>query len=309
MSFKAQVRGGRLVLDEPVDLPDGTEVELTPVDDGDSLDAADRAKLHAALRRAAAQLDAGQGIDADEALRLFCEGVPALDIANARYGLVSSEDIKGETSWCVVPKSYKKRDKLFAAGWRLATARQWLEARWATCVVREMGEAHRPSSRRGAAITLIDERRPDYLAKLGLEMSDAGSKEGRKGSRTAWQIAADWAAHPTQRDEALWREYAAGYKGMRKLTWSRGAQEALLPEVPELSDEELAQAADQKDGADDEVVCKLDHRVYQALWATGLDVDFLASVESGLRGDDLAARLNELLCRTLNVVIPIMDAA
>ena len=80
-----------------------------------------------------------------------------------------------------------------------------------------MGEAHRPSSRRGAAIKPIDERRPDYLAKLGVEMTDAGSKEGRKGSRTAWQIAADWAAHPTQRDEALWREYAAAYKGMHKL--------------------------------------------------------------------------------------------
>lgn len=55
------------------------------------------------------------------ALRLFFEGVPALDIANARYGLVSSEDIKGETSWCVVPKSAQKRDKLLAAGWRLVT--------------------------------------------------------------------------------------------------------------------------------------------------------------------------------------------
>lgn len=148
-------------------------------------------------------------------------------------------------------------------------------------------------------ITLIDERRPDYLAKLGVEMIDAGSKEGRKGSRTAWQIAAVWAAHPTQRDEALWREYAAAYKGMHKLTWSRGAQKALLPEEPELSDEELAQAADQKDGADDEVVGFIEKSAYRALWATGLDVDFLAAVESGLRGEELAARLDELLLREL----------
>ena len=240
---------------------------------------------------------------------LFFKGVPALDKADERWGLVSSEDIKGETMWCVVPKSYEKREKLLTAGWRFATARRWLEARWARCVVHQMGEAHRPSSQRGALITPIDERRPDYLVKLGLEMSDAGSKEGRKGSRTAWQIAADWAAHPTKRDAALWSEYAAAYKGMRKLTWSRGAQEALLPEVPELSDEELAQAADQKDGADDEVVCKLDHRVYRVLWTTGLDVDFLAAVEAGLRGLELAERLNELLRRTINAVIPIMGAA
>ena len=35
MTLKAQVRAGRLVLDEPTDLPEGTEVELTPVFDDD----------------------------------------------------------------------------------------------------------------------------------------------------------------------------------------------------------------------------------------------------------------------------------
>jgi len=32
-AFKAHVRGGRLVLDEPTDLPEGEVVELVPVDD------------------------------------------------------------------------------------------------------------------------------------------------------------------------------------------------------------------------------------------------------------------------------------
>ncbi len=31
-TLKATVRNGRLVLDEPSDLPDGTEVELVPLD-------------------------------------------------------------------------------------------------------------------------------------------------------------------------------------------------------------------------------------------------------------------------------------
>jgi len=35
MTLKAQVRGGRLVLNEPTDLPEGAEVELTPVLDDD----------------------------------------------------------------------------------------------------------------------------------------------------------------------------------------------------------------------------------------------------------------------------------
>jgi len=67
LTLKARVRGGRLVLDEPVDLPEGSEVELVPADVGDGLDDDDRARLHAAIERAAAQVRAGQGIGADEA--------------------------------------------------------------------------------------------------------------------------------------------------------------------------------------------------------------------------------------------------
>jgi hypothetical protein len=69
LTLKARVRGGRLVMDEPVDLPDGTEVDLVPADDGDALDDEDRARLHAALERAAGQFRQGQAIDANDALR------------------------------------------------------------------------------------------------------------------------------------------------------------------------------------------------------------------------------------------------
>jgi len=41
-NLRARVRGGRLLLDEPVELPDGTEVELRLVDKGDNLDDEDR---------------------------------------------------------------------------------------------------------------------------------------------------------------------------------------------------------------------------------------------------------------------------
>ena len=60
MTVRARVRNGRLVLDEPTDLPEGTEVELAVVDDGDALDDQDRARLHAALDRADEQLKAGR---------------------------------------------------------------------------------------------------------------------------------------------------------------------------------------------------------------------------------------------------------
>ena len=68
LTLKAQVRGGRLVLDEPTDLPEGSEVELVLADDGDELDDDDRARLHASLQRSAEQFCAGRGIDADQAL-------------------------------------------------------------------------------------------------------------------------------------------------------------------------------------------------------------------------------------------------
>ncbi|MFN7973013.1 MAG: hypothetical protein U0166_11800 [Acidobacteriota bacterium] len=69
LNLKARVRGGRLVLDEPVDLPDGTEIELAPVDDGDSLDEAEPERLHAALRLSADQFVRGEGAPAGDVLK------------------------------------------------------------------------------------------------------------------------------------------------------------------------------------------------------------------------------------------------
>jgi len=60
-ALKAHVRGGRLLLDEPTGLPDGTEVRVALVDD-DDLDDGERAKLHAAIQAGEAELDAGQAV-------------------------------------------------------------------------------------------------------------------------------------------------------------------------------------------------------------------------------------------------------
>ena len=63
---KIQVRNGRLVLDEPTNLPDGAEVEVLVIDD--ELTAEERAELHASLDRALDDSDAGRGMDAWEFL-------------------------------------------------------------------------------------------------------------------------------------------------------------------------------------------------------------------------------------------------
>jgi hypothetical protein len=69
MTIKATVKAGRLVVDEPTSLPDGTEVELLPLDPGDWLDDDDRAALHKALRDSDADVAAGRLVDAEDVLK------------------------------------------------------------------------------------------------------------------------------------------------------------------------------------------------------------------------------------------------
>jgi hypothetical protein len=69
MTLKAHVHNGRLVVDEPTELPEGTEVDLLPLDPGDWLDPADRAALHDALLASQQDLEAGRLVDADEVLK------------------------------------------------------------------------------------------------------------------------------------------------------------------------------------------------------------------------------------------------
>jgi hypothetical protein len=68
MTLKARVQGGRLVVDEPTDLPEGTEVPLLPLDPGDWLDDEDRAALHRALQASEEDMQRGDVFDADEVL-------------------------------------------------------------------------------------------------------------------------------------------------------------------------------------------------------------------------------------------------
>jgi len=65
--LKAHVHNGRLVLDEPTDLPEGEVVYLQPVDT-DELDDEERGRLHEALRESIEQMKSGQTLDAAEAL-------------------------------------------------------------------------------------------------------------------------------------------------------------------------------------------------------------------------------------------------
>jgi hypothetical protein len=65
--LRARVRNGRLVLDEPTDLPEGEEVELVPAD-ADDMDDDERAALHESLAITLDQMKKGQLIEGDEVL-------------------------------------------------------------------------------------------------------------------------------------------------------------------------------------------------------------------------------------------------
>jgi hypothetical protein len=65
LTLKARVKAGRLVVDEPTDLREGTEVELLPLDSGDWLDEEDRAALHQAFKDSDEDVKAGRLVDAE----------------------------------------------------------------------------------------------------------------------------------------------------------------------------------------------------------------------------------------------------
>ena len=71
--LKAHVHNGRLVLDEPTDLPEGEVVELVPLDEvlargGDYLDDEERAALHRSIEEGIEDFERGDTEDAFEFL-------------------------------------------------------------------------------------------------------------------------------------------------------------------------------------------------------------------------------------------------
>jgi hypothetical protein len=66
--IRARVVNGRLQLDAPTSLPEGTVLNLVVDDEGDDLDVSERAALDSAISRALASTQAGQGRPAAEVL-------------------------------------------------------------------------------------------------------------------------------------------------------------------------------------------------------------------------------------------------
>ena len=67
--LRAKVHHGRLQMDEPTDLPDGTVLDLVVDDQGDDLDEAERTARDEAITRAWRSVLEGRGRSAEEILQ------------------------------------------------------------------------------------------------------------------------------------------------------------------------------------------------------------------------------------------------
>lgn len=68
VSVRATVRNGRLVLDQPTDLPEGTVLDLVVDDEGDQLDDRERQALDAAITRSLEQSAQGRSAPVEQIL-------------------------------------------------------------------------------------------------------------------------------------------------------------------------------------------------------------------------------------------------
>ena len=72
--LKAHFQNGQVVLDEPTDMPNGTELYVVPaaqlkgMDVGDDLDDEERAALDESIREGIEDMEAGRTIDAKTAI-------------------------------------------------------------------------------------------------------------------------------------------------------------------------------------------------------------------------------------------------
>jgi hypothetical protein len=125
-----------------------------------------------------------------------------------------------------------------------------------------------------------------------LELTSSGAKRARRANRTTMQLLADVVAYGLVADHAAWAEWEQASSGRRAMTWSQGARAALLDDVDERTDEEIAADTDRQG----EPVAVIDGGLWAQIVARpGLPARLLDLAES-VPPDDVLALL-ERFCR------------
>lgn len=110
----------------------------------------------------------------------------------------------------------------------------WLPEAWARAVEKRLGK--RPDEAHGVHLLPLDASAAEYVAKLSDEVTRGDLKSG---SRQPWALlgpVADGEAWAVAR----WLEYDGATRGRRALVWSDGLRADLIPDIEDLTDEELA---------------------------------------------------------------------
>jgi hypothetical protein len=122
-----------------------------------------------------------------------------------------------------------------------------------------------------------------YIAKGGdwtpaEEMTRGDLKTGRTGSRTPFQILADYYQTGDTRDRDLWREYSRVTRGLAAVRWSRGLRASVLGSAAEPTKTDSELAADDVDG---QLLASLPSAVWARLRQSRLDHALLVAAEHG----------------------------
>lgn len=135
-------------------------------------------------------------------------------------------------------------------------------AHWQACAVK--AGLRRPSDAHG--LTIQDgNHAAKYVSKWGLEheMTKSMAKQARRGGRTPFDIAQDFAdGLDVALNAALWREFAEAFHGQRQLFWSKGLK--ALFRVESKDDQELVEEEDHRPA---ELVVRLTWPEWQAIRA------------------------------------------
>jgi hypothetical protein len=129
----------------------------------------------------------------------------------------------------------------------------YLRKRWARFIVKAGYRV--PHDTHGVQVQLCEsaEEAGKYIAKtqdgraVGNEIARGDLKQGRKESRTPFEILDDFRWTGDAEDLAIWHEYESATKGHQAITWSKGLR-AILGATDEKSDEDIA--AEEIGGAD-----------------------------------------------------------
>jgi len=153
---------------------------------------------------------------------------------------------------------------------------KWLWRRWSRSIEGlGFGKCSRKAWRFDPVRTL--EQAGEYVVKGGeaWEITHAHLKDGRDGHRSPFQILSDVCLHDPGSDGALFRQYAAAFKGAHQLTWSCGLRERY--DFDDISDQEVVA----RGALEMRVLMLLSYRGFEMVIARGLEVDLMEVAAGG----------------------------